>query len=56
MYRDNVRVASVGVMRHEYGRDETATPPVDHAAVLDVLCEAGLIAPGPVLAPPRVEP
>jgi hypothetical protein len=38
------------------GRDETATPTVDHAAVLDVLCEAGLIAPGPMLEPPQLEP
>jgi hypothetical protein len=30
--------------------------PVDHAAVLDVLCEAGLIAPGPMLELPRLEP
>src|SRR5206468_803097 len=56
VYRDNVRVASVGVMRHEYGRNETARPTVDHAAVLEVLCEAGLIAPGRMLELPLVEP
>ena len=56
MYRDNVRVASVGVVRHEYGRDATARPTVDHAAVLEVLYEAGLIAPGPTLELPQLEP
>ena len=51
-----MRVASVGVVHHQLGRSETATPTVDHAAVLDVLCEAGLIAPGRMIEPPRVEP
>ena len=46
-YRDNARV---GVMHHEYGHEQTAAPPVDHAAVLDVLASAGLIAP------PQLEP
>jgi hypothetical protein len=57
VYRDNLRVASVGVMRHEYGRDETARPTVDHAAVLEVLYQAGVIAaPGPTLESPHLEP
>jgi hypothetical protein len=56
VYRDNVRVASVGVMRHEFGRDETVTAHVNHAEVFAVLEQAGLIAPGPLLARPLAEP